>query len=98
LPWGIEVGFVAPLGLMVHDKHYRKHINFRGPEYFRGPAHENTAVIFVGLLTDENVEYFRGPGKNSLFSSVYAYFRGFLTHENICVSCSETIRLVRYEK
>jgi hypothetical protein len=42
--------------------HYRKHINFRGPEYFRWPAHENTAVIFVGLVTDENLEYFRGPG------------------------------------
>jgi hypothetical protein len=43
-------------------KHYRKHINFRGPEYFRRPAHENTVVIFIGLVTDENVEYFRGPG------------------------------------
>jgi hypothetical protein len=45
-----------------HLMHYRKHINFRGPEYFRWPAHENTAVIFVGFVTDENLEYFRGPG------------------------------------
>jgi hypothetical protein len=45
-----------------YPSHYRKHINFRGPGYFRRPAHENTAVIFVGLWTDENVEYFRGPG------------------------------------
>jgi hypothetical protein len=29
--------------------HYRKRINIRGLEYFRGPADENTAVIFVGL-------------------------------------------------
>jgi hypothetical protein len=42
--------------------HYRKRINFRGPGYFRRPAHENTEVIFVGLVTDENVAYFRGPG------------------------------------
>jgi hypothetical protein len=46
---------------MPYGYHYRKHINFRGLEYFRWPAHENTAVIFVGLLTDENVEYFHGP-------------------------------------
>jgi hypothetical protein len=31
-------------------------------EYVRRQAHENTEVIFVGLVTDENVEYFRGPG------------------------------------
>jgi hypothetical protein len=31
-------------------------------EYFRRQFHENTEVIFVGLVTDENVEYFRGPG------------------------------------
>jgi hypothetical protein len=42
--------------------HYRKRITFRGPCYFRRPAHENTDVIFVGLVTDENVAYFRGPG------------------------------------
>ena len=42
--------------------HYRKRINFRGPFYFRRPAHENSNVIFVGLVTDENVSYFRGPG------------------------------------
>jgi hypothetical protein len=30
------------------DVHYRKHLNFRGPRYFRRPAHENTDVIFVG--------------------------------------------------
>jgi hypothetical protein len=41
--------------------HYRKRINFRGLNYFRRPAHENTDVIFVGLVTDENVAYFRGP-------------------------------------
>jgi hypothetical protein len=29
--------------------------------YFRGQAHENTEVIFVGLWTDENVAYFRRP-------------------------------------
>jgi hypothetical protein len=40
--------------------HYRKHINFRGPGYFHRPAHENTEVIFVGLVTDENRAYFRG--------------------------------------
>lgn len=28
--------------------HYRKRLNFRGPRYFRRPAHENTDVIFVG--------------------------------------------------
>jgi hypothetical protein len=44
------------------SRHYRKHINFRGPFYFRRPAHENSNVIFVGLVTDENVAYFRGPG------------------------------------
>jgi hypothetical protein len=49
--------------------HYRKHINFRGPGYFRRPAHENTEVIFVGLVTDENVEYFRGPGNIFVGSS-----------------------------
>jgi hypothetical protein len=41
--------------------HYRKHIKFRGPGYFRRPAHENKEGIFVGLVTDENTEYFRGP-------------------------------------
>jgi hypothetical protein len=30
-------------------------------KYFRRQAHENTEVIFVGILTDENVEYFRWP-------------------------------------
>jgi hypothetical protein len=42
--------------------HYRKRIKFRGPGYFRRPAHENKEGIFVGLVTDENTEYFRGPG------------------------------------
>jgi hypothetical protein len=31
-------------------------------EYVHRQAHENTEVIFVGLVTDENVEYFREPG------------------------------------
>jgi hypothetical protein len=31
-------------------------------EYFRWKAHENTKVIFVGLLTDKNVAYFLGLG------------------------------------
>jgi hypothetical protein len=30
-------------------------------EYFRGQAHENTELIFVGHWTDENVVYFRRP-------------------------------------
>jgi hypothetical protein len=44
------------------SSHYRKCIKFRGPGYFRRPAHENTEGIFVGLITDENKVYFRGPG------------------------------------
>jgi hypothetical protein len=44
-----------------HTYHYRKRLNFRGPGYFRGPAHENTEVIFVGHEADENEAYFRGP-------------------------------------
>jgi hypothetical protein len=44
------------------DHHYRKRINFCGPGYFHRPTHENMAVIFVGLWTDENVEYFHGSG------------------------------------
>jgi hypothetical protein len=39
-----------------------KRIKFCGPRYFRRPAHENKEGIFVGLVTDENTEYFRGPG------------------------------------
>jgi hypothetical protein len=53
---------VHHLSLSRSAPHYRKHINFRGPCYFRRQAHENTDVIFVGLVTDENVAYFRGPG------------------------------------
>jgi hypothetical protein len=41
--------------------HYKKHIKFRGPEYFRRSTHENKEGIFVGLVTDENTKYFRGP-------------------------------------
>jgi hypothetical protein len=44
------------------DYHYRKRIKFRGPGYFRRPAHENTEGIFVGLVTDENMCYLRGSG------------------------------------
>jgi hypothetical protein len=43
-------------------QHYRKRIKFRGPRYFRRPTHENKEGIFVGLVTDENTKYFRGPG------------------------------------
>ena len=50
--------FLYPVPLL----HYRKRINFRGPFYFRRPTYENSNVIFVGLVTDENVTYFRGPG------------------------------------
>jgi hypothetical protein len=59
--------------------HYSKRIHFRGPGYFRRPAYENNAVIFVGFGTEEYLEYFRGPGSifvgrpttiNKLFSSV----------------------------
>jgi hypothetical protein len=48
--------------VLVSYDHYRKRIKFRGPRYFRRPAHENKEGIFVGLVTDENPEYFRGPG------------------------------------
>jgi hypothetical protein len=41
--------------------HYKKSLNFHGPVYFRRPAHENKEVIFIGLVTDENNAYFRGP-------------------------------------
>jgi hypothetical protein len=51
--------------LRAYSVHYRKHINFCGPEYFRRSAHENTAVIFVGLLTDEHMEYFHRPRTRS---------------------------------
>jgi hypothetical protein len=60
---------VAPLSfaasyaqVAARSMHYRKRIKFRGPRYFRRPAHENKEGIFVGLVTDENPEYFRGPG------------------------------------
>jgi hypothetical protein len=34
-----------------------------GRDIFVGrPTKINTEVTFVGLVTDENVEYFRGPG------------------------------------
>jgi hypothetical protein len=56
-----ERGRVVRKNYQPRAGHYRKHINFRGPEYFRRPAHENTTVIFVGLLTDKHMEYFRRP-------------------------------------
>jgi hypothetical protein len=41
-----------PAGLMKIKKkeflHYMKRLNFRGPRYFRRPAHENTDIISVG--------------------------------------------------
>jgi hypothetical protein len=37
----------------------------------------------------EIVAYFRRTYFRWLFSSVYAYFRGFLAHEKLGVSCSE---------
>jgi hypothetical protein len=43
--------------------HYRKHLNFRGPDYFRRPAHENTMLFSSATVTDENVSYFRRPTK-----------------------------------
>jgi hypothetical protein len=45
-----------------HAGHYKKHINFRRPGYFCRPAHENTLLFSSALVTDENVDYFRGPG------------------------------------
>jgi hypothetical protein len=42
------------------------------------------------------VAYFRRTYFRRLFSSVYAYFRGFLAHENLDVSCSEMIILLPY--
>jgi hypothetical protein len=45
------------------SSHYRKHLNFRGPDYFRRPAHENTILFSAARVTDENVSYFRGPAK-----------------------------------
>jgi hypothetical protein len=71
--------------------------------YFRRPPRPtqipNQPHIFVGLgEADENrsfssvpteiVAYFRRTYFRRLFSSVYAYFRGFLAHENLGVSCS----------
>jgi hypothetical protein len=41
--------------------HYRRSLKFRGPVYFRRPAHENKEVIFVGLVADEYNTYFRRP-------------------------------------
>ena len=46
-----------------HAPHYRKRLNFRGPDYFRRPAHENTMLFSSARVTDENVSYFRGPAK-----------------------------------
>jgi hypothetical protein len=46
--------------------HYRKHINFHRPGYFRWPAHENTTLFSSALVTNENVAYFRGQ---AIFSS-----------------------------
>jgi hypothetical protein len=111
---------------------------FRGPLYFRRPAHENNLYfrrpksgrrkysdpnpadlfssrpIFVDLgEADENRSFSSVPTKqlhifvehifggyfrrhadeNSLFSSVYAYFRGVLAHENLGVFCSELCNL-----
>jgi hypothetical protein len=50
-------------GLGKRHGHYRKHLNFRGPDYFRRPAHENTMLFSSARVTDENVSYFRGPAK-----------------------------------
>jgi hypothetical protein len=71
--------------------------------YFRRPRWPmkipRRAPIFVGLGgTDENKSFTSVPTKIfahfrriyfwRLFSSAYAYFSGFLAHENLCVSCS----------
>jgi hypothetical protein len=55
-------GGIIPIPRLSTDDHYRKRIKFRGPGYFRRPSHENKEGIFVGLITDENTEYFFGPG------------------------------------
>jgi hypothetical protein len=55
-------GGAKPGGGACGCPHYRKCIKFCGPGYFRRSAHENTEGIFVGLVTDENKRYFRGPG------------------------------------
>jgi hypothetical protein len=63
-------------------------------------ADEHKTTIFVGLgEADENKSFTSVPTKivahfrriyfRRLFSSVYAYFRGFWAHENLCVYCSE---------
>jgi hypothetical protein len=49
--------------LYVVGHHYRKRLNFRGPDYFRRLAHENTMLFSSARVTDENVSYFRGPAK-----------------------------------
>jgi hypothetical protein len=75
--------------------------------YFRGPPPGPTkinAAIFVGLgEADENRSFSSVPTKivacfrrtyfRRLFSLVYAYFRGFLAHENLDVSCSGSYKL-----
>jgi hypothetical protein len=60
----------------------QEHINFRGLGYFRRPAHENTAVFFVGLVTDKNMEYFRGQAHEN----TKVIFVGLLTDENVAYS------------
>jgi hypothetical protein len=49
----VEVGGSSGQGKIEEETkepslHYRKRLNFRGPRYFRRPAHENNDVIFVG--------------------------------------------------
>jgi elongation factor 1-alpha len=51
-----------------------------------GYADENRSFSSVPT---EIVAYFRRTYFRRLFSSVYAYFRGFLAHENLGVSCSD---------
>jgi hypothetical protein len=57
-------------------------------------ADANTQPIFIGLgEADENRSFSSNifsaaAAENSLFLSVYAYFRGFLANENLGVSCS----------
>jgi hypothetical protein len=68
----ISYGFVAPKLALKElyvvteccwstTEHYRRSLKFRGPVYFRRPAHENKEVIFVGLVADEYNTYFRRP-------------------------------------
>ena len=62
-PWRLEHIVKHEYQLVSYDMHYRKHLNFRGPDYFRRLAHENTMLFSSARVTDENVSYFRGPEK-----------------------------------